>query len=365
MTTLRMVVARAAIAHEVSKVIIQENLDGVVTYHYADSRSAGSVLDMAATMIAVRRISEYRGANPDLRVEILTMPSVIEAVENFRASQEVDPVLWGVTKGLVRILDLYRLHGEPSTGSLNRKEKRSALDVVLQDATVLEADLWDDLCEEAAQAGIPQAEAKLAAQDAWSLPEEDQRWVKKNKATIVYTDGSARAKEKFSSWAWWVDEARHGSGTLPRGDSFMAEKMAINEAIRSIEGPVLVVSDQVQVKKMRGVMSPQAHHIFHDNNALTSEDRVRVVHVMGHQHCPGNLAVDALAGKAYVEGWSLLQNDKVRLAQHERECRIEEENLRQERDDRSEAWRAAYAARERERTLVHAQRRADYDSVSA
>jgi ribonuclease HI len=63
---------------------------------------------------------------------------------------------------------------------------------------------------------------------------------------VIATDGSYLPGSGAGGWAWWVDEARHGSGSVrSAGSSHRMEVQAVLEALRAVSrtSSVLVLSD--------------------------------------------------------------------------------------------------------------------------
>ncbi|HEY2565780.1 MAG TPA: RNase H family protein, partial [Acidimicrobiales bacterium] len=61
--------------------------------------------------------------------------------------------------------------------------------------------------------------------------------------TEVYTDGACRGNPGRGGWAWAVDGGPWGSGSKPLTTNQRMEVLAVIEALRSLPGPVHVVSD--------------------------------------------------------------------------------------------------------------------------
>ena len=66
-------------------------------------------------------------------------------------------------------------------------------------------------------------------------------------ATVVYTDGACLGNPGRGGWAWAVPEGAYASGAEPLTTNQRMEVTAALEAVRSIEGPLEVVSDSIYV----------------------------------------------------------------------------------------------------------------------
>lgn len=66
-------------------------------------------------------------------------------------------------------------------------------------------------------------------------------------ATRVYTDGACRGNPGPGGWAWAVDGGRWASGHDGDTTNQRMEIMAVIDAVRSIDGPLVVVSDSTYV----------------------------------------------------------------------------------------------------------------------
>jgi ribonuclease HI len=65
--------------------------------------------------------------------------------------------------------------------------------------------------------------------------------------TEVYTDGACRGNPGRGGWAWAVDGGPFDSGSEPHSTNQRMEVLAVIEALRSLSGPVHVVSDSTYV----------------------------------------------------------------------------------------------------------------------
>ncbi len=65
--------------------------------------------------------------------------------------------------------------------------------------------------------------------------------------TIAYTDGACSGNPGPGGWAWVVPHGPHGSGGGDHSTNQRMELMAVLDAIRSLEGPLEIVSDSTYV----------------------------------------------------------------------------------------------------------------------
>ena len=68
-----------------------------------------------------------------------------------------------------------------------------------------------------------------------------------NPATIVYTDGACSGNPGPGGWAWAVPDGPFRSGAEARTTNQRMELKAALEALRSLDGPVVVMSDSTYV----------------------------------------------------------------------------------------------------------------------
>ena len=66
-------------------------------------------------------------------------------------------------------------------------------------------------------------------------------------ALEVFTDGACRGNPGPGGWAWAVSPAQSASGHAPATTNQRMEVQAALEAVRALEGPLLVVSDSTYV----------------------------------------------------------------------------------------------------------------------
>jgi ribonuclease HI len=65
--------------------------------------------------------------------------------------------------------------------------------------------------------------------------------------TVVYTDGSCLGNPGRGGWAWAVEGGPRQSGGEPHTTNQRMEVTAVIEALRTLPGPVQVVSDSIYV----------------------------------------------------------------------------------------------------------------------
>jgi ribonuclease HI len=65
--------------------------------------------------------------------------------------------------------------------------------------------------------------------------------------TTVYTDGACRGNPGPGGWAWAVDAGPSASGGEPHTTNQRMEVTAVVQALQSLPGPLLVVSDSTYV----------------------------------------------------------------------------------------------------------------------
>ena len=66
-------------------------------------------------------------------------------------------------------------------------------------------------------------------------------------AREVFTDGACAGNPGSGGWAWALDEQHHASGAEPATTNQRMEVRAALEAVSSLEGPLVVVSDSTYV----------------------------------------------------------------------------------------------------------------------
>ncbi|SRR5581483_7269168 len=65
--------------------------------------------------------------------------------------------------------------------------------------------------------------------------------------TVVYTDGACSGNPGPGGWAWAVEDGPFASGAEPHTTNQRMEITAALEAVRDLEGPLVVVSDSTYV----------------------------------------------------------------------------------------------------------------------
>jgi ribonuclease HI len=134
--------------------------------------------------------------------------------------------------------------------------------------------------------------------------------------TIVYTDGACLGNPGPGGWAWAVPEGPFRSGPVPYTTNQRMEITAALEAVRTLDGPIEVVSDSTYVvncfrdKWWKGWMArgwtnshkkPVANRDLWEpliDAYLAEPDRVGFRWVKGHSSDPMNDLVDRLAVEA-------------------------------------------------------------------
>ncbi len=61
--------------------------------------------------------------------------------------------------------------------------------------------------------------------------------------TIVYVDGACTPNPGRGGWAWWVSDNHYASGPALSTTNQRMEVTAIAEAIRSVPGPLCIITD--------------------------------------------------------------------------------------------------------------------------
>lgn len=136
-------------------------------------------------------------------------------------------------------------------------------------------------------------------------------------AVEVYTDGACSGTPGPGGWAWAIDRARFGSGSEPSTTNQRMEIQAALEAVKTLDGPLVVVSDSAYVVncfrdgwwrnwRTRGwvtsTKSPVANRDLWEPLVNLVEERGDVAFrwVKGHSGDPMNDYVDELAVAAKV-----------------------------------------------------------------
>jgi ribonuclease HI len=134
--------------------------------------------------------------------------------------------------------------------------------------------------------------------------------------TVVYTDGSCLGNPGPGGWAWAVDGGRWDSGGETHTTNQRMEVTAVLQALRSLPGPLHVISDSTYVVncfrqqwwvgwKRRGWRNTQGKPVANQDLwkelltlALDSSRPVTFEWVKGHSGDPMNDRVDQLATEA-------------------------------------------------------------------
>ncbi len=134
--------------------------------------------------------------------------------------------------------------------------------------------------------------------------------------TTVYTDGACCPTNPGpGGWAWATDDGRHrATGHCPRSTNNRMELTAVIEAVRALEGPLLVVTDSRYVvdamTKGWALRWRREDWEGRKNADLWAElldlvqhhgQTVRWQWVKGHASDPMNALVDRLANRAALD----------------------------------------------------------------
>lgn len=187
------------------------------------------------------------------------------------------------------------------------------------------------------------------ARQDWQLPEEDAKWVKENGASVVYTDGSCVATKGFSAWGWYMDENHHDVGTVVASTSTYAEARAALEALKAIEGPVLIVADCTHHfdSFSNRTLTRKEERVRKNLRHVVNERQVRILRVPGHAYCPGNIAVDAMVSHAASVLDVRLSKDEIlanKLIDLHKQARLDVKTRRAERSQRREQHQERYGS---------------------
>ena len=134
--------------------------------------------------------------------------------------------------------------------------------------------------------------------------------------TVVYTDGACLGNPGPGGWAWAVPDGPFASGASPATTNQRMEIQAASEAVRSLEGPLVVRSDSTYVVNCfrdrwwegwmaRGWLNKAKKPVANRDlwepfiaAVRAQPDRVRFEWVKGHGDDPMNDLVDRLAVEA-------------------------------------------------------------------
>lgn len=138
--------------------------------------------------------------------------------------------------------------------------------------------------------------------------------------TVVYTDGACSIKDnRAGGWAWAVHESYYASGYVPDASNQQMELLAALNALRSLGGPVEVVSDSMY---LINCFHQKWYKTWIKNNWRTSKKKlvlnrqyweplielyiprmneITFTWVKGHSGNKGNDFVDGLAVKARID----------------------------------------------------------------
>lgn len=133
---------------------------------------------------------------------------------------------------------------------------------------------------------------------------------------MVYTDGSCLGNPGPGGWAWAVPGGRWASGHEARTTNQRMEVSAVIQALRALDGPVVVVSDSAYVVncfqqrwwegwRKRGWRNASGQPVANRDLwesllalVLEGDRRVELRKVKGHSGDPMNELVDQLANEA-------------------------------------------------------------------
>ncbi len=169
------------------------------------------------------------------------------------------------------------------------------------------------------------------ASPAGSRPPAPKKAPKKSRPTLatpalpgaleVYTDGACSGNPGPGGWAWAVADGRQGSGAENPSTNQRMEILAALEAVRSLDGPLIVVSDSTYVVKcfhdnwwprwrannwVNSAKKPVANRDLWEPliDLVSERDDVAFRWVKGHSGDPMNDLADKLAVAAAAEGRS-------------------------------------------------------------
>ena len=147
--------------------------------------------------------------------------------------------------------------------------------------------------------------------------------------TVVYTDGSCLGNPGPGGWAWAVPDGPYASGAEPLTTNQRMELKAVSEALGSLPGTLIVVSDSTYVVncfrdrwwegwRRRGWRNAAGKPVANRDlweplvEAVVDGSRqVRFEWVKGHSSDPMNDRVDLLATEAAAEvsRWPMSRRD--------------------------------------------------------
>jgi ribonuclease HI len=134
-------------------------------------------------------------------------------------------------------------------------------------------------------------------------------------STTVYTDGACSGNPGPGGWAWAIPGGRFRSGADPATTNQRMEIMAALDAVRQLEGPLLVISDSTYVVncfkdrwhvgwKSRGWTNSKKQPVANRDlwepliELVLARKTVTFQWVKGHSGDPMNDLVDRLAVQA-------------------------------------------------------------------
>lgn len=134
-------------------------------------------------------------------------------------------------------------------------------------------------------------------------------------ATIVYTDGACSGNPGPGGWAWVIDDGRYAFGSAARTTNQRMELSAALDAVITLSGPLVVVSDSTYVVncfrdrwwdgwRRRGWRNSKREPVANRDlweplvDAVVDRGDVSFQWVRGHSGHPLNERADALAVSA-------------------------------------------------------------------
>jgi ribonuclease HI len=155
---------------------------------------------------------------------------------------------------------------------------------------------------------------------AASLPISEPLFAVDDESRVVFTDGSCLGNPGRGGWAWAIEDGPFASGAEQATTNQRMEVRAVLEALRALEGPLVVASDSAYVvncfkqhwyvgwqrrnwRNSQG--APVANQDLWEPLIAMALDPSRLVQfrkVLGHSGDPMNDLVDRLAVEAATTG---------------------------------------------------------------
>ena len=151
-------------------------------------------------------------------------------------------------------------------------------------------------------------------------PEPETLFVVDDDSRVVFTDGSCLGNPGRGGWAWAIEDGPFASGADGRTTNQRMEVQAVLEALRVLDGPLVVASDSAYVVncfkqrwwvgwERRNWRNSQGAPVANQDlwepliaMALDPSRPVRFKKVLGHSGDPMNDLVDRLAVEAATTG---------------------------------------------------------------